>query len=144
MHLKYKTTKTTIPAIKKLGAWWPQILEVPSNYMYHQWQILVSSLMTILYRQGCFLAWSHWESEHGRNWEQKFCIKTVMAPSTQRRLNGLETLSLGSMLWTLWLQITIHEEGSVSWKVLRGALGGTGFSSLNPYEDWVLAGHSAT
>jgi len=58
-----------------------------------------------------------------------------MAPSTQRRLNGLETLSLGSMLWTLWLQITIHEEGSVSWKVLRGALGGTGFSSLNPYED---------
>ena len=50
---------------------------------------LISSLKTTLYRQECFLAWNLWNTGHGRNWEQNFCIRTVMTPSTKGRLSGL-------------------------------------------------------
>lgn len=62
----------------------------PFNYVsrgrtsiwFHPWRQL--------YRQQCFFAWHHRETEHGVMWEQKFCIKTVVTPSAQGRLSGLK------------------------------------------------------
>lgn len=38
-HWKLRVKKTTVSATKKLGIQWPQILEVPTNYVYQEWKV---------------------------------------------------------------------------------------------------------
>lgn len=66
-------------------SYWRSLQTMPTR----NGKYLNSSLKTTLYRQERFLAWDQHKTELGGKWEQKLHIKTLMTPSAQGRLSGL-------------------------------------------------------